>query len=481
MSGGAGSAADGAGKAATGTEKASRSAETRVGGVDSAEAGVEAKLGRVEGARSGDMLSEWEADADRKRQRIRFPARRFLEDAYPSMGPESQLSAEEREARAREQDLAWRLRYARMLLSPRTDRWRGGQATEQGRWRSTPGLVGLLNLGNTCWLNSVLQLLVHTGPLRRLLCSGDVAADCRAGATLPAALAALSHAAWTAKMVEEHPPIRLDPAPVYKSVAAKLGVPGDGEQQDAAEMLVRTLDELAEQTNLRGGGGREEPELVWELSLPEQWDVARETEARRNSSPMEPVFQSWELSETRCGGCRRRGVSFAPQRLLCLPIPEGPAPSLQDCLRAYFGGEALAEFRCPSCRRPRPAHKRLFLLRPPAVLLLSLKRFSGAPQPRRLNTPVVVPRRLALRELNLAHPELPLPAEGGEYSLLGLVAHHGGLAFGHYTAAVELEDGRWAELDDASFGLLSADQRDRLLRSHSPYILAYRADHQPLN
>ena len=46
-------------------------------------------------------------------------------------------------------------------------------------WRFSDGGAGLMNCGNTCFLNAVMQCLIHTPPLTNYLLSGDHFAKCK--------------------------------------------------------------------------------------------------------------------------------------------------------------------------------------------------------------------------------------------------------------------------------------------------------------
>lgn len=112
----------------------------------------------------------------------------------------------------------------------------------------SPGVVGLLNMYNTCYLNAILQCLSHTAPLARFFTHGDAVWACinrsndmGTGGRLAEAFAGLQKALWTRGHCSSVAPgwvkaVLADRDPTFNGMG----------QQDAHESLLQLLDGLHE-------------------------------------------------------------------------------------------------------------------------------------------------------------------------------------------------------------------------------------------
>jgi ubiquitin C-terminal hydrolase len=185
------------------------------------------------------------------------------------------------------------------------------------------GVVGLSNIGNTCFMNSVLQCLLHCQPLCEHFVSGAYENDINrtnvlgTGGKLVTEFANLVNKFWTDVSDRAVAPRELKSvighhAPMFMGYS----------QQDAQEFLTFFLDGLHEDLNLvltkpytevvEGGDGRPDGEvaaLAWERHL------------LRNKSKIVDLFQGQFKSRLRCPHCGKSSVTFDPFMYLSLPIP----------------------------------------------------------------------------------------------------------------------------------------------------------------
>ncbi len=188
--------------------------------------------------------------------------------------------------------------------------------------KSRAGVVGLQNLGNTCFMNSSLQSLSNTGLLKDYFTSGYYLYDINIHSTwgmqgrLAAIYGELLCEIWSTK----HKTI----AP--RKLKAAIGVfkPqfSGYEQHDAQEFLDFLIDGLAEDLNrIRVKPFVEQPDSN---NRPDAVvaDLWWKGQLKREVSIIQAVFTGQFKSLTKCNSCSFESSRFEPFRLLSLPLPD---------------------------------------------------------------------------------------------------------------------------------------------------------------
>ena len=310
-------------------------------------------------------------------------------------------------------------------------------------YSSSKGVValpGLVNLGNTCYMNAVLQALRMSPAFADALWEKLQAAlplplvtDCVAGAWEE-----LQVNMWGAPYTSRS----LRPRTLMHSLRLKGLLAEMGAQGDAAEFAERFVDALQEAD--QGGGPLAKAPLTKEE---EAFDRATK------GSPLARRLYGLLQTKTTCGGCGARGAPRF-EAFACLRVPvvvaegEGEGqPAL--CLRAAFGDEELTDFACDACGGRCAASLRTRLAVLPPNLLLVVKRFDN--EGRKLTAPIA----WDAQEVDLTPYTTPQQREegGGRYIVVAVVQHAGIAAGGHYTTHVRGGDSRdqtpWVLFDDA--------------------------------
>ncbi|KAI9716526.1 MAG: hypothetical protein M1812_005257 [Candelaria pacifica] len=171
-------------------------------------------------------------------------------------------------------------------------------------------------------------------------------------------------------------------------------------------------------------------------------------------SPITKIFGGKLRSELRIPGVKP-SVTLEPYQPLQLDIGSPSVYNITDALKGLTRSETLqGDFNSP--RGPGvTATKQVFMETLPPVLILHLKRFqydnTGGTQ--KIWKKIGYPLELEIpKEVFPPHKRGGLTAHGGlpKYRLIGVVYHHGKNASGgHYTVDVRRQEGReWIRIDD---------------------------------
>ncbi|KWU46267.1 cysteine proteinase, partial [Rhodotorula sp. JG-1b] len=270
-------------------------------------------------------------------------------------------------------------------------------------------VTGLVNLGNSCYLASIVQVLLATPPLEEFFLDDDYLREINTANRL-------GSGGELAEVRKQPHFIRgsmssADPEAFTDEALARWAPQySDESQQDAHECLLSLLDGLHEDLNLvlrppppvetspaRELALQQLPEVV---AADMVWKEYRD----RQDSVIVDFFHGQVRNRMECLRCHTTSSTFHAFQTLSLALPRAHSNTnsnarrrvvptdLQGCIADYLQEEILRgenAWRCPTCKSPQVASKRVSIARLPQFLVIHLQRF--AYNARKITTPISFP------------------------------------------------------------------------------------------
>nr|XP_056722057.1 inactive ubiquitin carboxyl-terminal hydrolase 50 [Euleptes europaea] len=317
------------------------------------------------------------------------------------------------------------------------------------------GLTGLRNLGNTCYMNAVIQCLCSVSPLVEYFLSGKYTTSLdKENGEIATAFAYLMNDMWLGDFNCVSPEVfRLVIGERYPAFLKKT-------QQDAQEFLIYVLNELHEalkKSSKRRNQGT--TSTAWE-SRPSVTE----------SSIITRLFEGHLSYYIMCLECQTTTYKNEIFTVLSLPIPYETECSLEECLECFFQQDMLTwnnQITCSSCGTKQDAAVKASIAKAPRVVIFHLKRFDcQGSYKKKLKTDIYYP----LNNLDLSPYIYPLFRKNPKYSLFAVVNHFGDLDGGHYTAFCKHTGSQnWYNFDDSRISEIS----ESALQTPAAYLLFY--------
>jgi ubiquitin carboxyl-terminal hydrolase 8 len=332
------------------------------------------------------------------------------------------------------------------------------------------GLTGLENLGNTCYINSCIQILSHTYELNDFL-NKEVYKK-----KIKNIYDSAMILEWdNLRKLMWHENCVISPGKFIKTIQKLAEIKNMDmftgyAQNDLPEFLIFIIDcfhnSLSREVNMTINGN---PENETDKIACKCFEMIKNMYAK-DFSEIFNIFYGTHVSQIiSIETSEVLSSSPEPYFMINLPIPQGlKSPTLLDCFDYYVEGEILegenAWFN-ESTGKKQNVKKQISYWSFPKILAIDLKRFNSS---NRKNQILV---DFPLENLDLSKYVIGYKKEQYIYDLYGICNHSGGVSGGHYTASVKNANGKWYHYNDRDVSEIKELSK---LISPKAYCLFYR-------
>lgn len=331
------------------------------------------------------------------------------------------------------------------------------------------GLCGLLNLGNKCYMNSILQCLFNSLKLTDYILSTNYKDDIdfknkkNEQYVLQSYVTLLNHV-WDSNQLIK-PKTFIENFSKFHKKYYSL------QQQDSHECLMYILDILHKSLSYQveieiKGDVHTRTDTLMKKSL-ETWKTFYEKEY----SFIIETFYGNIINNVKCLNCNVSEEIFEPYNNISLSIQDTNS-SLQNCLDDYFqNNHVIDNWKCDKCNQTG-CNKSSVLWTLPNYLIINLKRFRQDGSFTTKNNNLIT---FPLNDLNLTQYVSIDKNDMNNYiyDLYAVNYHGGNLDAGHYWSSCKNLDGNWYNFNDGNVSRYNSSNLESQLITKDSYILFY--------
>ncbi|MES1919906.1 hypothetical protein MHBO_001651 [Bonamia ostreae] len=341
----------------------------------------------------------------------------------------------------------------------------------KNKFKNTQNLRGFVNLGNTCYINSVLQSLLHLKTFCQTLSNKKnfLLKNDNFCFEILKLVQKRQNSQNNGEIFQKTEDILLN---VKTKLVKTEPVFADNRQQDAHEFWTTLLNQFSKDFSDKLPE-KESPENVCFCFSIRQTVVCTGCEFSRNS-----VVRNYDLSlnfgddekgeNSPILSDLKNGGNFGRNKIIY--------QSVQDMLNSYFQPK-MADFSCEKCKNNSVLIKQE-IYQNPRILVLHFKRFCFEKQNGQYFRAIKLHNSVQIdRKIDLANFSQKM-GQKNRYDLRSVIHHRGQtVESGHYVADVLAgKDKNWFCFDDENVQNIDVSTLDQKDRRKSCYILFYELD-----
>jgi len=333
------------------------------------------------------------------------------------------------------------------------------------------GMTGLENLGNTCFLNSCMQVLNHTYELNHFLDTKkyNIKKDI-SDSNILVEWDDLRNIMWSGNGVVTPRRFVLNVQQI--ATIKKKDIFTGWAQNDMPEFLLFFIDcihnSISRSVNMKINGNKQNETDEMAIICYQMLKATYEKEYSEIMNIFYGIYLS-EIISKDTGKCHvMKPESYF---ILDLPVMDGniTATNIYDCFDLYTKPEILEADNAwfnEKTGLKEDIKKQITFWNFPNVLVIVLKRFTPDGM-YRINTNVDFP----IENLDLSKYVRGYSANTYLYNLYGVCNHVGGVMGGHYTAFVRNAQNKWLHFNDSNVDIV---ENTNIIISPMAYCLFYR-------